>query len=332
MGQIAQMAKKVIIFTSPVWLLAVVYLVCDPFYVLRHYDAYPDNYLHTFNRNRISTQVFLNENKEQQYDSFVFGSSRSSVFYTKDWEKHIDSKKTYHFDASNEPISGIHGKVKFIAEQGNDIKNALLIFDNETFKYTADTANSVIHIQDWRWTTQNRLSYHLVFFKAFFKELYFVKYFDVLINKKYKPYMYGVFEPKHMLYTPVKNDFIFQEYIDRIAADSLSYYQKNPFFERSSEIYVETPSIEPYQVVYLNEIKAIFESKGTKYKIVFGPNYDQKGISPTDLEIVKEIFGSENVFNFAGVNSLTEPVGNYYEIYHYKPAVARTIMDSIYTK
>lgn len=328
--QILRMAKKVVIFTSPIWLLAIVYFIADPFYVLRHYDSYPDNYLHTYNRNRISTQVFLNNNSEQQYDSFIFGSSRSSVFYTADWQKYIGSEKTYHFDASNEPISGIYGKVKFIKKNGNKIKNALLIFDQETFKYTADTANSVIHIQDWRWTPQNRISYHLVFFKAFFKELYFVKYFDVLLNHTYKPYMYGIFEPKHMLYTPVKNDFIFQEYIDKIKTDSLSYYQHNPFYNRAGEPDTSEVSIEPYQADYLKEIKAVFDQDETKFKVVFGPNFDQKSINPKDLATVKEIFGAENVYDFSGINKLTEPIGNYYEIYHYKPMVAREIMDSIY--
>ena len=147
-AQFISFLKKLLLFISPVLLLASSYFVFDPFHVLISYDAYSDNYLQSYNRNRIGTQIFLNNNKEQAYNSFIFGSSKSSVFYTKNWSKYINDETPFHFDASNEVISGIYGKVKFIDKQGNDIKNALLIFDGETFNYAVDTANSIIHIQD----------------------------------------------------------------------------------------------------------------------------------------------------------------------------------------
>lgn len=322
--------KKLLIFGSPMLLLVASYFVFDPFHVVRNYDAYPDNYLESYNRNRISTQVFLNNNAEQDYKSFVFGSSKSSVFYTEDWAKYIDDPNPYHFDASNEIISGIASKIDFIDQQGNNIKNALVIFDGETFNSTIDTANSIIHIQDYNWSGQHPFLYQLVFFKAFFKDMYFVKFFDKLIFKKYRPYMYGAFENKHMLYTPVNNDFIFQGYIDQLKEDSLAYYNRDLFYKRSDDELTANPGIEPYQVNYLNNMKAIFDKHNTNYKIVFGPNYDQKKVGPEDLAIVNKIFGNANVYDFTGQNELTNPLANYYEIYHYKPAVARKVLEEIY--
>ncbi|AWV97227.1 hypothetical protein [Arcticibacterium luteifluviistationis] len=322
--------KKLLIFGSPMLLLVASYFVFDPFHVVRNYEAYPDNYLESYNRNRISTQVFLNNNEEQHYKSFVFGSSKSSVFYTEDWSKYIGDPNPYHFDASNEIISGIANKVDFIDQQGNDLKNALVIFDGETFNFSVDTANSIIHVQDYKWSGQNQFLYQLVFFKAFFKDMYFVKFFDKLIFKKYRAYMYGAFENKHMLYTPVNNDFIFQGYIDQLKEDSLAYYNRDLFYKRSAEELTADAGIKPYQVNYLNEMKAIFDKHNTKYKIVFGPNYDQKKVNPEDLAIVNEIFGEANVYDFTGQNELTNPLPNYYEIYHYKPTVARKVLEEIY--
>lgn len=329
--QIVRLVKKVLIFSSPVIFLIISYFVFDPFHVLRNYQEYPDNYLESYNRNRISTQVFLNNNLTHTYKSFVFGSSRSSVFYTKDWGKYIGDTLAYHFDASNELISGIFGKIKFIDEQGNDLKNALLVFDGETFNTSTDTANSIIHIQDWHWSGQNKILYQLTFFKAFFKDMYFVKFFDKLLFRKYRAYMYGAFENKHMLYTPIHNDFIFQEYIDRIKEDSLAYYNLDFFYKRNADEVIDKPYIEPYEVHYLNKIKAIFDRHQTNYKIVFGPNYDQKKFNPKDIQTVQTIFGKDYVYDFTGQNELTNPLSNYYEIYHYKPSVARIILDSIYS-
>ncbi|MFT4734644.1 MAG: hypothetical protein ACI9DJ_001107 [Algoriphagus sp.] len=328
--QFLKLLKRLVLSTSPVILLALSYFVFDPFHVLKTYDAYPDNYLESYNRNRVSTQVFLNNNKKEAYRSFIFGSSKSSVFYTQDWAAYTDDYNTFHFDASNEIISGIYGKIKFIDRQENKIDNVLLVFDSETFHSTIDTANSIIHIQDYKWSGQSNFLYQLTFFKAFFKDMYFIKYFDKLIFKTYRPYMYGAFENKHMLYTPIHNDFIFQGYIDQIRADSAAYYARDLFYERSIEEQVASETIASYQVHYLNEIKTIFDKHQSHYKIVFGPNYDQRKINPKDLALVKSIFGEERVFDFTGQNRYTNELSNYYEIYHYKPLVARQILEDIY--
>ncbi len=348
--------RKAVIFASPVIVLAVSYFIFDPFHVIRTYDSYPDNYLKSYNRNRISTQIFLNNTDQFAYRSFIFGSSRSSVFYTKDWGTYIGDSLAYHFDASNEDIEGIAKKLSFIEQNGNRIENVLLIFDGETFAPSVNHGESIIHIRDSRWSGEHPFLYQLHFFKAFFKDLYFVKYFDTLLFGVYRPYMYGSFENKHMLYTPVHNDFIFQGYIDRIKEDSLKYYQADLFYKRSEAEQTSEPLIgqnlperkrnfgdvlnnflsfgpkEKTDMDYLNEIKQIFERNKTSYRIVFGPNYDQKKVNPRDLQLVQDLFGTENVFDFTGKNALTEPLSNYYEIYHYKPVVAREIMRTIYRK
>jgi hypothetical protein len=144
--------------------------------------------------------------------------------------------------------------------------------------------------------------------------------------------MYGAFENKHMLYKPINNDFIFKGYIDQLSKDSTAYYARDLFYSRSKTEQIQEPAIKPYQVNYLKEIKDIFDKHKTNYKIVFGPNYDQKKVNSVDLEIVKDIFGNQNVSDFTGQNEFTNPLSNYYEIYHYKPVVAKEIMNQIYSK
>lgn len=331
--QFIEFSKRVFLFGSPFLLLALSYFVFDPFHVLRNYDSYPDNYLEAYNRNRISTQIFLNNNPKYNFKSFVFGSSRSSVFFTQDWGKYIGDSNAYHFDASNECISGIANKISFIDKQQNKIENALIIFDGETFNYAIDTSSSIIHIQDYKWSGQSKFAYNLLFFKAYFKDLFFLKYFDTKLFHTYRPYMYGVFSKMHMIYTPINNNFIFKEYNDELVKDSTAYYSRDLFYKRDTLAKLEEPqSIKPYQHKFLKQIKDVLSKNKTNYQIVIAPTYSLKKFNKEDLEVLKQYFEPTRIHDYSGKNNLSLPLSNFYEIYHFKPSVARIIMKDIYEK
>ena len=58
--------------------------------------------------------------------------------------------------------------------------------------------------------------------------------------------------------------------------------------------------------------------------------YDQKKLNIEDLSILNALFGKENVFDFSGINQITNNLYNYYETSHYRPHVAKKIIDEIY--
>ncbi len=58
--------------------------------------------------------------------------------------------------------------------------------------------------------------------------------------------------------------------------------------------------------------------------------YDQIPLEKEQLNLLYDIFGKENVYDFSGKNEFTESVFNYYENSHYRPHVAAEIMDIIY--
>ncbi len=322
--------KKILIFLSPVLLLGLGYFIFDPFHILHAYQEYPDNYAKSLNRDRISTQVFLNNNSKYDYKSFIFGSSRSSVFYTGDWGKHINDKTPYHFDASCETVYGIATKLEFIEKQGNKIDNALLVWDRSIFDYEQDTLGCVF-IQDYRVSQLPWLKYHTIFLNSYFSQGFFTAFYDYKIFREFRNYMRTYLEFRKINYTPVVNDFIFTSYIDEIKKDSVNYYnQPTLFYERSPEKQLVNKVIKPYQVQYLGRIKAVLERNNTNYKIVIGPTYDQKYFNADDLKVLERFFGKEHIYDFSGQNEYTNNKTNYYEIYHYKPNVARDIMNKIY--
>ena len=321
---------RLLIFGGPFWFLIISYFVFDPFHVLYSYNSYGSNYLKTFNRNRISTETFLRNNPKYGFSSFIFGSSRSSAFLTDDWSKHISDPNPYHFDSFNDNISGIAGKVKYIQKQGNSIKNALVIIDNDTFSESYEKSESIVHAKDYRWTdSSNIFSYHLTFFKAFFKKQYFISYFDLKLFKTFRPYMDEFFKFKYYYTTP-KNDFLFPENIELLKKDSLAYYQNDwfPFKPENPKMYEE--SIKSHHLADLSLIADIFKENGTNYKIIIGPLYDQRPYNQKDKATLERLFGKANVYDYSGKNEITNYLGNYYEGSHFKPVVGRKILSEIY--
>ncbi|MFC3809666.1 hypothetical protein [Lacihabitans lacunae] len=326
---LAYFTKKILLFTSPILLVVAAYFIMDPFHVIYKYDKYGSNYLKTYNRNRISTEVFLNHNPEFKFKSFVFGSSRSSAFQTGEWAKFIGDPNPYHFDAFNDNISGISGKMKYIKKQGNKIENAIIVIDGDTFSEQFEESESIVHLKDYRWSGQSFLAYHLTFFKAFFKKQYFISYFDLKIFKTFRPYMDEFFKFKYF-YTDPYNDFLFPENIADLKADSLNYYKKPEFLNRFQNPPMESVNIKDHHLADLKVISEILKADNTKYKVIISPLFDQRDFNPVDLEVLQIYFGKENVYNYSGKNKYTNDISNYYEASHFKPVVGTAILSEIY--
>ena len=80
----------------------------------------------------------------------------------------------------------------------------------------------------------------------------------------------------------------------------------------------------------LKEIKSIFDKDGTDYKIIIAPNYQQVSFNAKDLETLRSAFGEENIFDFTGINSISDEKSNFYDGLHFKPYVGRQMLDSAY--
>ena len=135
-----QFIKKLLNFsfflTIPFLALLCLYIILDPFKVLKSYDSFYDINSSGWvgiNKDFVSTTTFIRNSEKIDYNSFIFGNSRSIFYQIVDWKKHLDSdSKCYHFDASGEALWTLNKKIEFIDKQGNNLNNILLILDYET--------------------------------------------------------------------------------------------------------------------------------------------------------------------------------------------------------
>ena len=325
--------SRLALFGLPVLLSALLYFVFDPFKVLYAYDTYyqPDDRI-MLNRDYVSTAIFLQTNPARHYDSFVFGSSRSLAFQCLDWGPLVGSDRCFHYDAIGDTLFGILGKVRLLDRQGVDIKNVLLIVDIDTLR---ETTNSRGHMQikSPLVSGESPLQFQFVFFRAFYENLFFVKYLDYRRSSILKPYMLDVLDSRTTTQVPETNDVLLTSPDEELARDEEAYYKARQAIFGGRKA---TPTHAPQQVVWtqgrsmLEEIKGIFARHGTRYKVVSSPLYNQVKLHPNDLAALKEVFGAENVYDFSGNNSITADVHNYYELNHFRPKMARAILAEIY--
>ena len=323
--------RKLLIFLLPFVLLLVLYAYLDPFKVIKHYDSYfahdLPNYVY-INKEHGTVENFKARYPQQHYDSYILGSSRSFNFRVADWRQYINSDKIYHFDASKENLMGLKGKFEFLNARKVQIKNALIIMDNTLLEETGNVKGHLF-IKHPEISGEDAISYHFEYIKAFFSFSFLYDYIIWKLTGKAG----NVLDKRPMHYNEITNELLLKGYDDELKQDSVGYYarRKNTFYKRSKVQIVSPVVIKEKQMAMLRRIKEILTAQHTEYKIIISPMYIQEKLNPKDLEYLKTLFGSEHVFDFSGINSITDNMYNYYESSHYKPYVAAKLMQVAYT-
>ena len=309
-----------------------IYIATDVFKVIYHYDPYYDGayYIGT-NRAYGSTMTYINQNPKYQYDSFIFGNSRSLFWEIDTWKKYLPKgSKCMHFDESGGSISGIHDKVLFIDKNGGQIRNALFVIDwflLSHFEQNGYLFASPPILKGY----SNYLSFHTQHLGAFLNPKFLIALADYNIFGKFRPYMRNIINDGRSTYVAEYNEI--QETLTEKKIEEGTYYdarQLKVFENVQKPGEFSTEKLDNKEKNALREMKNVLDKQHTSYKIVISPLYDQIKLNRQTLNLLCEIFGKENVYDFSGVNKWNKDYHNYYEDSHYRPIVSAEIMSIIY--
>ena len=317
----------------PLLILVLIYVMIDPFKVIWHYDVYyQSNDVVGLNRGYVSAMHYSNHQKDYNYDSFIFGNSRSFAYHGEEWKKYIpESSVCYQFNASGGSVGELLGEVKFINKNGT-LKNALLILDRELLSRT-EMGGILFAMPPILKNGKGSLRFQIEYFNAFYSIGFLKAYIDYKISNIYKPYMgsFIINNKTNLDYDLTNNELFWDKQEQMIAegnyytAERVKVFDDAQFPGKVSEIALNNERIE-----MLREIKNIFDAQRTDYRIVISPIFDQIKINPSDLQCLNDIFGQNYVFDFSGVNKWTADYHNYYENSHYRTCVANEIMQIVY--
>lgn len=327
---------KILLFSLPLFIILLLYFILDPFKVLYNYNSYFDereNGTVFLNTDYVATANFENNYQQYDYTSFIFGNSRAWFYRISDWQKYIGNEPAYHFDAAGEILYAMHKKILYLDKKEVNIKNALIVLDYSILTAIEPKTGHLGTISPQLVDNENWLDFHVASITGFLNIQFLYAYLDFKISGKMKPYMHKNFliENRPFSYNPVTNELSFYYYDQQINKNK--YYtkeKKKEFYERSDTVTYSPPAIGQIQEKMLKDINNVFRKHNTRFRIIISPLYNQERLSKEDVNRLVSIFGSSNVYDFSGRNSITEDFSNYYETSHYRPPVAERLMEQAY--
>lgn len=327
-------------FFLPVLLMLVLYIVLDPFMLIKEYDSFYENGKPAYvdrNNDYVSTVTYDKYKNKYNYNSFIFGHSQSRYYKVSDWKKYLDSTAScFHFDASNESLYGILKKIEYV-DKYSQIKNCVIILDSSILsKFSPQTHSYLFYLSPQLVDNKNIFQFHTSGFKTFVNPKFFISYFDLLIFGKIRNYMknWNVFNDNIRGYELQYNETTWPEKDKMIKEGTYFTADRIKLFQLQNEnttCYQSSIKTEE-QLLQLKKIHLILTKHKTNYKIIIGPSYNKRRISPNDLNTLYNIFNKQNVYDFSGTNKWTINIENYYDYAHYRPHVAKEILEIIYTK
>lgn len=320
----------------PALLVVALYLIKDPFHVLKPYDGKiynpGDSLSLTINWGHVSVESYKFFDPQGHYDSFIFGSSLSGYYLIKDWAPHLPADaRPFHFNASRETLHGILNKLNWLTNKGVKIKNALIVMEDEMLM-RQPLDNDVLFVQHPQ--TAREVSwwkFHQLFFNAYRRPA-IVAY---------------LLCPGPMTVRVLDEGYATRDVSNRIESINEGYYAwADSVIAVNPEVFFTPEHIAQYSLPLkqmpcpekinhevkelLKEIKAVLDRQGTDYQIIIPPHYGYEAIDSRDLYKMEQIFGAERVHDYSHDAELGSNVHYYYDDGHLVAQQCARLMDSAY--
>ncbi len=325
---------KLALLSLPILFILLVYAVKDPYKVLYHYDAYyPNGHPNVveLNLEYVTMETLMRYYPRYHYDSYILGGSRCIFYHMADWKKHINSERVFHLNAYRETLRGIEQKLQYLQAHNMPLRNALILLDYDAL-VTKDSAETEYQYKRHpMFENKGWLRFQAEYFMMFLNWKVIYPYFKYLATGKVDA-SYRTMRIDERQYEPATNESTFPQFDDTSAAGKLAYYKPRMgvFYQRSKTQQNDSALIGAEQTRMLLNIRSLLTANNTDYRIVISPLYNQHKLAEADIAALHAIFGQDKVFDFSGINDMTESIYNFYETSHFRPFVAARIMDSIY--
>ena len=319
----------------------VYYVAADPYKVLYSYDNYfADMTQKPFavgvNKGMVTVRNYIARNEEgKRYNAFIFGSSISCYYDANEWSQLLGGDaKAMHFDSSNESLQKMAEKIRFLDEQHNRIKYALIVLDPIVMDAHDSDNPPYIHPPEFRGGMMHWLKWHYVFFRAATNCDFLKSWIPSMLSGKLCSYGRNpIFEPQPIVYDSEINQESVPQWDSLIASNKVEFYSAYPLVPAPKTVTQSPVVLDVGRVEALDEIARVFTRHGTEYQIIIGPNRRKVCLNSDDYATITRIFGSERVHDYSvSQASMLDCDTLLYDNTHYRPEFASHLMRLAYNK
>ncbi len=327
---------RTILAAIPLIIIVAIYLILDPFKVVRYYYPYfePETWETWlgWNKNWVSVTAYEQGREENKYDSFIFGSSISIAYKTDEWGKYLPTNASpFHFDGTEEDIKGILDKMQYIDKLNDTIRHALIVLEPNTFR-NRPTKNFLRYTPPQIGGWETYLDFHCTYFRQFINSDFLKSYIPFKITGE--SIIYGekdIFPKQQLLYNKATNEEGIELMEGKIDNNPDSVYQANEMDRFPiHKLHYCQPMINDTLRFHLTKISEILKKHNCDYYIVFGPNRKREILHSDDQKILSEIFIPERIYRYTAIDTITDDKPYFYDNNHYRTFVCSAILDSIY--
>lgn len=317
----------------PLLLLLAVYFLTDPYKTLKPFSL---TYFDTTNRDYLSSELFVKNYPEHQYNSYVFGSSRGCGINTYQWLTYLpEGSSQFLFQAWGETITGIDQKITYIEEHHYPLDHVLILVDiPKTFSHP-QLPHIAMAIKDPRFSHQPEWSFQATLFYDFIQK-----------PSEWKKAVRNRVKSIHpaVTFDPVSNDWDKENKDLDLSVPPKKECLRN-MSRKAQEVFMRDYIDNPYAAIpesvsviddsmleIMDHIKGVFDRNRADYKIVVTPGYGYQypEITDEDLLALQTVFGEENVFDFSRRKEITLDYENFADPNHFGLNVGWQMLEEIY--
>ena len=316
----------------PLLLLLGLYVWTDPFKCIHPFDVHDvDN----TNREYLSTELFLRNEKSQQYNSFIFSSSRGCGMNAYRWKTYLPADAhPFIFQAWSETLTGIEMKMSYLDEHQVPLGHVLVMLDIPGAFKQEQLSHEAMTLKHFIFTGKSRVSYNAIqYFNFIQKPSLWVS----SVRKRVKGSKTACHSDTITNDWNKRNKQSFAEIPEQDSLKDCSEISRQTFFSkiehrRNEGVVVSEPLISRSFEDQLCHIKAILARNKSDYYVILTPAYcyTNEAVHPNDLEKLKTIFGEERVYDFTGKNEMTDDYNNFTDPNHFGQRVGWMILETIY--
>lgn len=324
----ALLAVKLLVFITPIIAVIGMYVIDDPFRVIRKYDDFDSDVI--LNESYTGWQIYKNAKNGERFNSFLLGNSCTMAYPCREWEKHLSpGDRAVRLFGNAETMLALLMKLEALERDGAEIKNVLMILDSESLKMTG-LFSDFLNILPPEVSGKSMMEVQCGFLQGFIMPDFLFPYVKYKLTGK-MPVSAGYFNPYGKVRDSSNNDCINPR--DRMIEEEGEVYweiRSGEFPAREGHPKWAEKEIYGPQTDLLMKISEILRRNSTSFKIIISPDFNQVSLNPEDKKTLETIFGKENVHDFSGENEYTADYHNYYEHIHYRPQLGIRLMEEIY--